>query len=153
MTLKFFSITEDPRVVNKSVNLNSPLTTVTANPTDVKEMLEPTFVLTNGSQISSNYNYIYISEFKRYYFITNMSLDKANNMIIKTHIDVLKTYAESIPNIDGMIIRSTKASGEVVDKSLPINEYEKELHIYSSNTPVVKLTNDVATPDILLFTT
>lgn len=153
MVLKFFSINEDPRVVNKSVNLNNPAATVTINPTDIKEILEPTFVITNGSQITSDYNYMYIPEFKRYYFITNMSLDKANNMIITTHVDVLKTYADSIPNIKGMIIRSTKASGEMIDKSLPINENVKELEVYHSDEPVVNLINGSSDPHILLFTT
>lgn len=153
MVLKFFSITDDPRVVNKSVDAAHPLTSVTINPTDIKEMLEPTFVITNASQISSDYNYMYIPEFKRYYFITNMSLDKANNMIITTHVDVLMTYAESIPNIKGMIIRSTKASGEMIDKSLPINENVKELEVYHSDEPVVNLINGSSDPHILLFTT
>lgn len=153
MVLKFFSINEDPRVVNKSVNLNNPAATVTINPTDIKEILEPTFVITNGSQITSDYNYMYISEFKRYYFITNMSLDKSNNMIITTHVDVLKTYADSISEVNGMIIRSTKATGEMIDKSLPINENVKELEVYHSDEPVVNLINGSSDPHILLFTT
>lgn len=151
MTLRLYIVLDDPRVVHKT--LGGPVLTITANPTDEKDIIEPTFVVNSTTQISSNYNYLKVEEYGRYYFITDMALDKSKNLIITTHVDVLKTYENNIPNINGMIIRSTKATGEMVDKSLPINENKKELAIYTSNEPVVKLTEGLANPDILLFTT
>lgn len=151
MTLSLYIVLDDPRVVHKT--LGGSVLTINANPTDEKDIIEPTFVVNSTTQISSNYNYLKVEEYGRYYFITDMALDKSKNLIITTHIDVLKTYENNIPNINGMIIRSTKATGEMVDKSLPINENKKELAIYTSNEPVVKLTEGLANPDILLFTT
>lgn len=151
MTLYLYTVLDDPRVVHKTLGGN--VLTINANPTDEKDIIEPTFVVNSTTQISSNYNYLYVYEYRRYYFITDMALDKSKNLIITTHVDVLKTYEDNIPNINGMIIRSSKANGEMVDKSLPINENKKELAIYTSSEPVVKLTEGLANPDILLFAT
>lgn len=151
MTLYLYTVLDDPRVVHKT--LGGTVLTINANPTDEKDIIEPTFIVNSTTQISSNYNYLKVHEYGRYYFITDMSLDKAKNLIITTHVDVLKTYEDIIPEINGMIIRSTKATGEMVDKSLPINENIKEISIVTANKPIVSLANGLEKPDVLLFTT
>ena len=44
------------------------------------------------------YNYLYIPDFKRYYFINNIQSIRNNLWRIDTHVDVLHTYANEILN-------------------------------------------------------
>ena len=155
MDIYLFSITDDPRVVNKNVPADPQGLHISATPTDVKDILNPSFLVnvTSPTQIKGHYNYAHIPDFERYYFITNLAISPSANIQIDLHVDVLKTYENSIPLIDGIIIRSSKASGEMVDKSLPINEYKKDLYVFPSPVPVVQFKSGVADPDVLLFTT
>lgn len=50
-------------------------------------------------------NYMYISEFHRYYFITNIESVRTNLWKIYAHCDVLKTYAQGILGCTGVIAR------------------------------------------------
>lgn len=153
MTVQLHCVTEDPRVVHKNVDTEHPLFSITINNTDIKDILNPTIIINKNDEISSNINYAYISDFHRYYFITDISSNGAKNLQLELHVDVLKTYEEDIPNIYGILTRSSKATAEMVDKQLPINEYRKELGIYPITTPVVALNNDLSDPQILLFAT
>lgn len=151
MLITLYRVEDDPRVVNKTLS-NASLT-IDAKCTDAKDILNPEFVINLAAQVSAKYNYMRIPEFNRYYFITDMAYDTAQNLVISAHVDVLKTYADSIPSINGMITRSSNANGEKTDSSLPVNEYAKELHLYTIPTPVVSLLDGIANPDTLLFAT
>ena len=154
MNIFLFSITDDPRVVHKNVPIDAQAdATVDINATEIKDVLNPSFTVDRASQISGNYNYAHIPDFGRYYFITGLFTSPSGNIRLDMHVDVLKTYADSIDNLEGMIIRSSKANGDLIDKSLPINEKKKSLHIYTVNTPIAKLKDGGANPDVLLFAT
>lgn len=45
-----------------------------------------------------NYNYCYVKETNRYYFVTVNDLHRNNILFLHLHIDVLQTYAEKINN-------------------------------------------------------
>ena len=44
----------------------------------------------------TSYNYIYIEELNRYYYIRRITLESNNMFRVECHIDVLKTYATEI---------------------------------------------------------
>ena len=54
----------------------------------------------------TNVNYMYISEFHRYYFITKIESVRTGLWRIYAHCDVLKTYAEAILGTEAVIARS-----------------------------------------------
>lgn len=151
MLITLYRVEDDPRVVNKT--LSSEHLDINATCTDAKDILNPEFVINLAAQVSANYNYMYIPEFHRYYFITDIAYDTAQNLVLSAHVDVLKSYAGSIPSIKGMITRSSNANGEMTDGTLPINENVKTLHIYSSSRPIVTLNDELADPNVLLFAT
>ena len=53
----------------------------------------------------SNVNYMYIPEFHRYYFITNIESVRTKLWRVHGHCDVLKTYSEGILGCTGVISR------------------------------------------------
>lgn len=61
-------------------------------------------ILSNDSSIYT-YNYMYIAEFERYYFIDDIKSVNNNRWEISGHVDVLETYQNSILNQDAVIKR------------------------------------------------
>ena len=56
------------------------------------------------------YDYVYIEEFGRYYFITDVVCYRSNAFLVKLSIDVLMTYKEAILNMSGIVSRLTSGS-------------------------------------------
>lgn len=54
-------------------------------------------------------NYAYISEFHRYYFITNVESYRTKLWLVYLHCDVLKTYSEAILGTECVVARSESA--------------------------------------------
>lgn len=56
------------------------------------------------------YDYVYIPEWKRYYFITDVVCYRANAFVVKLSIDVLMTYKTEILQMTGVVSRLTSGS-------------------------------------------
>ena len=54
----------------------------------------------------TNCNYMYISEFHRYYFITKIESVRTGLWRVSAHCDVLKTYADEILSTEAVVARS-----------------------------------------------
>lgn len=72
------------------------------------DILNPVFVITLKENFSE-YNYLYVKELKKFFFITNKEL--LNNSLIKLtcHVDVLETYKAEILNHNAIIARNEKS--------------------------------------------
>ena len=67
------------------------------------DILHPTVIL-GGSLPQANY--LYIPAFGRYYFIKNMKVDSARNVIeIECDVDVLMSYADSLSQLQCVVAR------------------------------------------------
>lgn len=88
---------------------------------DSTSVLAPQVVLIfPGHQLSpSIYNYAYIPDFKRYYWVTDISFDR--NLVIYTlSCDVLATYWESLKESTQYVLRSaSNKNGKIVDTMYP----------------------------------
>lgn len=51
----------------------------------------------------TEYNYAYVPEFGRYYFIDSVRVDRTNVFYVSLRVDVLMTYAEAIKNMFGVL--------------------------------------------------
>lgn len=58
----------------------------------------------------SQYNYLYIPEFKRFYYINNIESVKTNLWKLYCHVDVLNTYRSQILAHQAIIDKQTYAS-------------------------------------------
>ena len=72
-------------------------------------------LLIKNSNFTSEYNYCYIQDLGRYYFIE--SVEKMNGTIykIRVSVDVLKSFSTQIENINAVITKSENPDDNFVD--------------------------------------
>ena len=73
-------------------------------------VINPSFLI--EVQNPSQYNYCFIPEFNRYYFITNITSVRTNIWRIDCNVDVLMSYQEQILNLDIIAEQSTSPDEE-----------------------------------------
>lgn len=92
MVVKIGKTPSEPNRVNKTFNVIAELDATILNGSNI---LTPTLEIA----FSDDYftcNYLYVPDFKRYYFITDMTLSRGNIYIVKCKVDVLQTYSSEI---------------------------------------------------------
>lgn len=69
-------------------------------------ILRPVLYLSSTSQAPlTGYNYMYISDFARYYFIDDVKSVRNNMWEVSAHVDVLETYKTAILNNSAVVKR------------------------------------------------
>lgn len=82
-------------------------------------LMNPTFIIRNFDILT--YNYIYVKQWGRFYFIEDIVLD-GSRCLVKCHIDVLETYSEHIKTMKLLVERSQNVTnGFIVDEQAPVN--------------------------------
>ena len=87
--------------------------TLTGTLREESSVINPSFIIQADNP--SSYNYCYISDFNRYYFITNITSIRTNLWRIDCAVDVLMSFATEILNLE--VIVSDLSSGENGDNS------------------------------------
>lgn len=81
------------------------------------------------------FNYAYISEFGRYYFITNITHDTNAIYTIYLATDVLGSFRTSIRNSNQYVVRSSSLSDEsIVDTLYPTKPFSTYTNAFGVNT-------------------
>lgn len=106
MTVELYTVTDDRRVVNKT--LGTAVKQATCIIKEDCDLLNPEIELAYFTNIEKC-NYMYIDTFHRYYYIDNMTFSK-QRVFIKAHVDVLKTYTDSVKNSTVIVRRSAEKS-------------------------------------------
>lgn len=125
MTITLYVNNDDDRKLNK--NLAGGLTIANANVYGDCSVMYPMLKLAYFTNIS-NYNYCYISEFGRYYYINDVVLMPGQIAIIKCSVDVLMSFKSEILSSYQTITRYNDAENanvsksEVVDNLLPVSK-------------------------------
>lgn len=70
-------------------------------------------------------NYLYIEEFKRYYFINEIKSDRNTLWELHCHVDVLDTYNDYFKVLNALVDRRTNGSDYIADGALDtfVNPY------------------------------
>lgn len=93
-----YNTPSEPNVINKTLNNATTLsgTLVVNSPEDI---CSPVFDIVDTVNFEYTFNYLYCSEFGRYYFIEK--IESISNNIVRLHcaIDVLMTYKTEIGNL------------------------------------------------------
>lgn len=118
MKVYFYLVSDDQRKLTKTLQ-NEKLVEVRLQ--DNCSLISPIIVIDGNSfRDFTEYNYVYIPYFKRYYFIGNSRFLIGDMIEIPLSVDVLMSFRESITQISTMIERQEHVwSPYIVDSLLP----------------------------------
>lgn len=129
----FYNITDDNNVINK--RLGEPIEL------DIKlrgNINTSTPSITLKSSVYPNFNYCYIEDFKKYYFITGIDVFNDNSYVIRMKCDVLETYKDDILKCYGLITKSTGGNPYInFDYDAEVRK-EIDIHVSDIKLPNVK---------------
>lgn len=132
MTVTFYSVDDDSRVVTKT--LGTP--TLTLNNVKLKDdtdVIDPVLELANNVNLMGS-NYFYIQEFGRYYNVTDQ---KTNSLgfFITGHVDVLTSWDSDIRTLDCIVKRNAnKYNAYIPDERMLMSAYENVMTIPFPNS-------------------
>lgn len=105
-TISLFKTASENKRVVKALTDEKQLSGELRNQTSV---LNPTIRIESSDNIST-YNYAYISEFGRYYYITDIVSVRTNCWVISLRCDVLMSYKDEIQSMN-VILNNTQETG------------------------------------------
>ena len=137
MTIKLYHNDSDKRTVSKTLTNEGSLAGATI--IDNTTILNPRLKVRDNGIIMLQYNYCYIADFKRYYYITNITVSNGY-ILIDCKVDVLMSYANEIKACTGVIARQENVwSGYLDDSENFNNQYNVvSLKKFSNNSPFSK---------------
>lgn len=101
-TIKTYWNKSDNNVVNKSL---TDVATLTGSLRNESEVVNPTILIENADP--NGFNYVYIEQFKRYYYVVRRTSVRNNLVSIECHVDVLMTYKADFLALPAVINRNT----------------------------------------------
>lgn len=124
LTVTFYTSSANPKKLDKSGNLTTIGTAKTLHVKHKIDVLNPVFEVDyNAAFLAANY--IYIAEFRRYYFCT-IATDTAQRITVSAAVDVLYSHAAQIKDCACTVIRAELGKpSDVTDNKYPIqpNKY------------------------------
>lgn len=115
MTIYLYNLTADPRTVDKSgtgvlvdaiIDGYSGLRGMAGTLRDRCDMVDPVFMLEIKSTDIKNFNYLYVSEWARYYFVKHVTVERNDLISVYCHEDVLYTYSGDIKALSAYVLRN-----------------------------------------------
>lgn len=140
MKLQLSNTSDQPNVIGKVITGTKEVTIMLKKSDDVKA---PTLILSR-STYDKNYNYAYMPDLKRYYFINDVVNLNNDNVRINLQEDVLQTYKDDILNSTAIITATGKPS--YLSSELPSLTTE-ESDTYTSDTKL-----DTSAKDFIMVT-
>ena len=99
MNVILYNNKSDKRQLVKNI---TEIKTISATAKGEINIISPTLIL---EYFSTDFNYCYISDFKRYYFVNSITLLSGQRVQINLSVDVLMTYKEEIKNLTVNVLR------------------------------------------------
>ena len=110
MDIVLYVNSSEKQAINKTISSGDTLTGALR---DESSVINPSFLIQHTNP--SGYNYCYISEFGRYYFITDIVSVRTNLWRINCTVDVLMSFKAQILNLNVTV--SDVSSGESPDET------------------------------------
>lgn len=117
INIDLYKFTGDSRKVDKSLTLVHQFHN--AEIVSDLDLIDPTIILDLTGYIDLGFNYLFITELGRYYFVKKVILLDNGFVQISCHIDVLKTYSSDILRTEQYVLRQQNKC----DYRLPDNKY------------------------------
>ena len=129
MIIKLFNTSDSNNTINKSLTDKTEYNIKFKGQADI---LNPVVKLQSETPILFNYGYI--PDFKRYYFINNIVIEPNGIYTIELNVDVLESFKTEILNCYGYITQSNKIN-EYYNAGYETEE-RKETEIFKGNVTV-----------------
>ena len=97
-----YTITDDARVLHKTLSSGSTYSCTFRAPVDVKD---PTIRISTSDNLS-DINYMYISRYGRYYFVNRIDVGPNELWTLTGHVDVLMSNQTQLEQLSGTLERS-----------------------------------------------
>ena len=122
VTIKLYETKSDRKQVTKELDLKMTTSCVLKEACSIER---PTLLITTPTNISK-YNYLYIEDFGRYYYIMDIVSVRNGLWEVSTQVDVLMSFANDIKQCTGIISRqeSTDLNGYINDNTHVVQSNE-----------------------------
>lgn len=124
MMIYLYQMTQEKNRVTKTVTGGREFEGTLRADSDV---VNPSILIEAPVNTVCGYNYMYIPEFKRYYFINNVNAYRTGLSLVTATVDVLMSFSSSILNSNCIITRSSKAGDQefaLPDDRFPVLQSE-----------------------------
>ena len=135
MTIKLYHNDSDKRTVNKTLTNEGELQGAVI--IDDTSILTPRLKVRDNGIIMVQYNYCYIADFKRYYYITDITISNGY-IYIDCKVDVLMSYANEIKACTGVIARQEHVWSGYLDDSENFTNQYNNVALKAFNSPFSK---------------
>lgn len=115
MTVIFMMNASEPNKVGKQL---SNVATFTGTLREAANVCDPTILVEGDVSQVINCNYMYVEEFRRYYFITGIAVTSNELFAVSGHVDVLESYQEQIRGLSGIIRRQENSYNLYLDDGI-----------------------------------
>ncbi len=131
MVIKLYKNSSDKRYINKTITDEKTLSSCRIYNDNSNST--PSIKIETDSVIPSGYNYAYIPDFGRYYYITDIEVGNGF-IIVNLSVDVLMTYKTAILGSEVIVSRQqNQFNTYLADEKFKSYEYEKQfVHAFSS---------------------
>lgn len=136
MTLTLYKCTSENQRVDKSSYLGSA-SSYTFSFKDESSAFEPSVLISTASNITDK-NYAYIDTLGRYYYITDITLVRADLYRVKLHVDVLMTYRTQIKSCSAVLARQESDNNMYLDDPEFKVYNNKQVDCYTFSSPFTK---------------
>lgn len=124
MTILLYN-NSDPKIkLSKSPTL---VDTLTGTLRDESSVMDPVITIERSSL--TGFNYVYIQEFGRYYFVTEVESVRDNLIRMHLHCDVLKSFDAGIRSNTAIVSKSADKYNMLINDN-SIRTYQNSLYTY-----------------------
>lgn len=132
MNITLYNISDDPRKVVKNLGSGTALTCELVYPSD---LLNPTIRI-SATSWSASLNYMYIPDFSRYYYITEVTYENGGAVTIQGRVDPLMSYSSAILGLSVNVVRQELGSlTNIVDNQITVTPKQDVSFVKSLVTP------------------
>ena len=116
MNVILYNNKSDKRQLVKNI---TEIKTISATAKGDINIISPTLIIHNTDM--TNINYCYITELKRYYFLTNYTYITGQRIELHCNVDVLMSYADEIKRLKVNVLRYEKIQPSyITDSRIPL---------------------------------
>lgn len=134
MTVNLYKTSSDPRMLNKSL---AGVGTYDCKPYQDASVTAPQILLRVNSADLAGVNYMYIPDFCRYYWVTDVTFMTGGRAVVSGSVDVLMTYAAGIRGLGVNIDRAQGLTENYIPDTSQGFTNSSETTVYKSDGPLL----------------